>query len=121
MWVWEFIGGLLVGWIVVSLLLSKDFWSFLYHLIFGRRVYKEPEDESIDVSRSGNKVITRDDSGKERESRRMDLAIKKTLAEHPRQNYKIVFDGESTKDDLAKLPREELAELLRNSEVRLKK
>ena len=89
MWVWEFIGGLLVGWIAISLLLSKDFWLFLFHLFFGRRtrtyhrtkVEEEPQEEVVPKSQP----------------------------------------AKSAEDDLSKLPREELAELLRNSEVRVAK
>ena len=87
MWVWEFIGGLLVGWIAVSLLLSKYFWSFLYHLIFGRRT----------------RTYHRSKVSEE------------PCEETPRPQPK------SAENDLSKLPREELAELLRNSEVRVKK
>ena len=78
---------LLVGWIAVSLLLSKDFWSFLYHLIFGRRT----------------RTYHRSKVSEE------------PCEETPRPQPK------SAENDLSKLPREELAELLRNSEVRVKK
>ena len=87
MWVWEFIGGLLVGWIVVSLLLSKDCWLFLWHLFFGKRT----------------RTYHRSKVSEE------------PCEETPRPQPK------SAENDLSKLPREELAELLRNSEVRVKK
>jgi hypothetical protein len=91
MWVWEFVGGLLVGWIAISLLLSKDFWLFLFHLFFGGRtrtyhrtkVEEEPQEEVAPTPKSQS--------------------------------------SKSTENDLSKLPREELAELLRTSEVRVKK
>ena len=92
MWVWEFIGGLLVGWIAVSLLLSKDFWSFLFHLFFGGRTRTYHRSK-----------VTEEPLGEE------------SPAPRPRPQPK------STETDLSKLPREELAELLRNSEVRVKK
>ena len=94
MWVWKFIGGALVGWIAVSLLLSKGFWSFLFHLFFGGK------------TRTYHRTKVSDEPLEEEES----------LAPRPRPQ-----PTKSTENDLSKLPREELAELLRNSEVRLKK
>ena len=47
MWILKFVGGLIVGFVAVSLLLSKDFWMFLFGLIFGKKVrhYEPPEEE----------------------------------------------------------------------------
>lgn len=94
MWVWKFIGGLLVGWVGVSLLLSKDFWSFLFHSFFGGK------------ARTYHRSKVTEETLEEEE----------TPAPRPRPQ-----PAKFAENDLSKLPREELAELLRNSEVRLKK
>ena len=94
MWVLKFVGGLIAGWVFLGLILNKDFWKFLFHLIFGMkgRVAEEPlEDEEPEPPQ----------------------VIQPTI-----QPVKFT---QPAQEDLSKMPREELAELLRNSEVRVKK
>ena len=79
MWILEFIVGIVFGW----LLLSKEFWHFIFQLIFGRKVkvYEEPfEDEEDQIE-----------------------------------------PVKPVKKDLSHMPKKELAELLRNSKVRVVK
>jgi hypothetical protein len=86
MWVLKFVGGLVAGWIFLGVILTKGFWVFLFHLIFGGK------------------------------SRVPEETIEEEELEPPRPQ-----PAKSVEDDLSKMSREELAELLRTSEVRMNK
>jgi len=88
MWVLKFVGGLIAGWIFLGVILTKGFWVFLFHLIFG---------------------------GKPRVA---EESIEEEEPEPPRPRPQ---PAKSVEDDLSKMSREELAELLRTSEVRMNK
>lgn len=89
-WLWEFLGGLVLGWIAISLLLSKGFWMFLVGLIFGRKAGRyEPSEEEEEEEPAP-----------------------------PKPRPQPVKSKESPKDDFSQMSREELAELFRNEEVR---
>jgi hypothetical protein len=88
-WLWEFLGGLAVGFVAVNLLTSKGFWLFLFHLVVGNKRAEMPEI----------------------------LPDKKELTIEPNQFQ----PAQPVQKDLSKLPREELAELLRESDVRVVK
>ena len=86
MWVLKFVGGLIAGWVFLGVILTKWFWQFLFHLIFGGKSNVAEE------------------------------TIEEEELEPPRPQ-----PAKSVEDDLSKMSREELAELLRTSEVRMNK
>lgn len=96
MWVLEFVGGLIAGWIFLGLILSKEFWKFMFHLIFGTkgRTAEEPIEDEEETPETVQPTI---------------------------QTVQPIQLAKSVQDDLSKMPREQLAELLRNSEVRVRK
>jgi len=94
MWVLEFVGGLIAGWVFLCVILSKGFWQLLFHLIFGTKG-KATEEPLEDEEKSEQEP-------------------------EPVQVIQPVKFTQPVQEDLSKMSREQLAELLRNSDVRVK-